>query len=96
MDAELSNLLQSAQDTAIQIDTIVNSARHSRVVEGCAAGLTNSQASTGGVGSGQNSCLQLGAAENSCDNKGETGVGPNLDHSSDEVQGARKKKNLFQ
>ena len=79
----------------MNIETMVNSARNSRVVEGCAAGLMNSQASTGGVGSGQNSCSHLGAAENSCD-KGETGVGPSLDHSSDEVQGARKKKNLFQ
>ena len=41
LDQKLSNLLKSAHDTSIQIDSIVNSARHSRVVEGCAAGLTS-------------------------------------------------------
>ena len=71
MDAELSTLILNAQDTAVQIDTIINYARNSRIVEGCAAGLMNSQTSTGGAGSSQNSCSHLGAAADSCD-KGET------------------------
>ena len=96
VDAELSNLLKSAQDTAIQIGTIINSARHSRVVEGCAAGLTNgSQASAVDTGAGLNSCLNLGAAGNSCDTKGDTEMGLDSEHSSSEVQGAKKKKSIF-
>ena len=94
MDAELSTLIQNAQDTAVQIDTIINSARNSRIVEGCAAGLVNSHASTGCAGSSQNSCSHLGAATGSCD-KGETVAGSELSHSSEEVQGGRKKKSIF-
>ena len=93
MDAELSTLIQNAQDTAVQIDTLINSARNSRIVEGCSEGLVNGQASTGGAGSSQNSC-NLGAATDSC-NKGETVARSELGHSDGEVQGGRKKKSNF-
>ena len=94
MDAELSTLIQNAKDTAVQIDTLINSARNSRIVEGCSEGLVNGQASTGGAGSSRNSCSHLGAATDSC-NKGETVAGSELGHSSGEVQGGRKKKSIF-
>ena len=49
-DQELSNLLKLAHDTSIQRDSMVNSARNSRIVEGCAAGLTStSQANASGA-----------------------------------------------
>ena len=67
------------------------------MVDGCAARLTKgSQASAGDTGAGLNSCLDLGAAANSCDTRGETGVGLNSEHSSGEIQKAKKKKNIFQ
>ena len=47
MDTELSTLIQNAQDTAVQIDQLINSARSSRVIEGCSEGLANGQANTG-------------------------------------------------
>ena len=93
MDAELSTLIQNAQDTAVQIDTLINSARNSRIVEGCSEGLVNGQASTGGAGSSRNSC-NLGAATDSC-KTGETVAGAELGHSGIEVPGGRKKKSIF-
>ena len=97
LDQELSNLLKSAHDTSIQIDGIVNSARNSRIVQGCAAGLTStSQASAGGSRAGLNSCSDLGAAGDSCSGKGDTAVVLASGHSTDEIQGAKKhKKNIF-
>ena len=38
MDTELSTLIQNAQETAVQINQLINSARSSRVVEGCSEG----------------------------------------------------------
>ena len=89
--------MKSAHDTSIQIDGIVNSARNSRIVEGCSAGLTStSQASAAGSGAELASCSTVGAAGNSCSGKGDTAVVLAAGHSTNEIQSARKhKKNIF-
>ena len=103
-DQELSNLLKSAHDTSIQIDSMVNSARNSRIVEGWAAGLTStSQASANGGGAGLVSCSSMGAAGlDSCSSKGEAEtVSVSTDHSTATTTGdnlsvrKQKKRDLF-
>ena len=91
-DTELSTLIQNAQETAIQIDQLINSARRSRVLESCSVGLVNGQASTGAE-SNRNSC-NLGASSDSC-GKGENVAEAELSHSEIMVTGGRKKKNIF-
>ena len=54
-DTDLATLIQNAQETAIQIDQLINSARSSRVLESCSEGLVNGQASAGAE-SNRNSC----------------------------------------
>ena len=62
----------------------------------CAAGLTStSHASAGGSGPGLASCSTVSAAGNSCSGKGDTAVVLASGHSTDEIQGAKKKKNIF-
>ena len=95
--------MKSAHDTSIQIDSMVNSARNSRIVEGCAAGLTStSQASASGGGAGLVSCSNMGAAGvDSCSGKGEAETVSATEHltvcTTDETQGAKKhkKRNVF-
>ena len=91
-DTELSTLIQNAQETAIQIDQLINSARSSRVIESCSEGLVTGQASAGAE-SNRNSC-NLGASSNSC-KRGETVADAELSHSEIVVTGGRKKKNIF-
>ena len=91
-DTELCTLIQNAQETAIQIDQLINSARSSRVLESCSEGLVNGQASTGAE-SNRNSC-NLGASSDICKG-GEAVADAELSHSEIVVTGGKRKKNIF-
>ena len=91
-DTELATLIQNAQETAIQIDQLINSARSSRVVESCPDGLGTGQASTEAEAN-RNSC-KLGASSESC-GKGENVAEADLSHSEIVVTSGKKKKNIF-
>ena len=87
-DTELATLIQNAQETAVAIDLLINSARE-RVVESCPNGLGTGQGSTEAEAD-RNSC-KVGASSENC-GVGENVAEANLSHSEIVVTSGKKKK----
>ena len=87
-DTELATLIQNAQETAVAIDQLINSARE-RVVESCPNGLGTGQGSTEAEAD-RNSC-KVGASSENC-GVGENVAEANLSHSEIVVTSGKKKK----
>ena len=87
-DTELATLIQNAQETAVAIDQLINSARE-RVVESCPNGLGTGQGSTEAEAD-RNSC-KVGASSENC-GEGENEAEANLSHSEIVVTSGKKKK----